>query len=410
MPRKRSSTVLTNVVTIFALALISAGSAWAGPKYKVLHAFGAGKDGGGLWGSLAFDAQGNLYGTTSGGGAYGDGTVFELTLGSNGIWSETILHSFPSFSDDGGGPTSTPILDAAGNLYASTEGGGTHYSGTVFELAQGSWTETILYNFCAMPKCSDGASPSAGLIMDGAGNLYGTAFYPFELSPSSGQWTLTVLHKFPSHKGDGTDAYQGVILDAAGNVYGATEGGGTGTQGCIQTGCGMDYELHHKPDGKWKEIALHNFGTGGDNMLISGGLLFDGMGNLYGATDGGVHAQGAIYRLSRGAGGHWKAAIQYSFKGGANGGGPAGSLVMDGSGSLYGVTVNGGDPFCGCGVVYRLAPGTNGKWKYTVLHRFTGNDGAQPYAAPILDSKGSLYGTTATGGAAGAGVVFELTP
>jgi uncharacterized repeat protein (TIGR03803 family) len=200
-----------------------------------------------------------------------------------------------------------------------------------------------------------------------------------------------------------------VILDASGNVYGATEGGGTGKQGCIETGCGIDYELHHTPDGKWKEIVLHDLGTG-DGMLISGGLILDGAGNLYGAADGGADAQGAIYRLKRGSNGHWKAAIQYSFIGGANGGGPSGALVMDKSGNLYGVTVNGGTASCGCGVVYRLSPRSNGKWKYSVLHRFTGYDGAQPYAALILDSKGNLYGTTATGGSGGSGVAFEITP
>jgi uncharacterized repeat protein (TIGR03803 family) len=244
--------------------------------------------------------------------------------------------------------------------------------------------------------------------MDPAGNLYGTADDPFELSRSSGRWKLTLLHKFPSFKGDGNGAYQGVILDSRGNVYGATEGGGTGNQGCIQTGCGIDYELRHTPDGKWKEIVLHDFGNG-DNMAISGALILDGEGNLYGAAGGGANNQGAVYRLSRQSNGHRKAAIQYSFTGGADGGDP-GDLVMDKSGNLYGATVNGGDPNCDCGVVFKLAPGSKGKWKYTVLHRFTGNDGAQPVAQLTLDSKGNLYGTTATGGAGGAGVAFELAP
>ncbi len=218
-----------------------------------------------------------------------------------------------------------------------------------------------------------------------------------------------LVDKFPSHQGDGEDAYQGVILDASGNVYGATEGGGTGKQGCISTGCGIDYELHHTPDGKWKEIVLHDFGTGGDDMMTSGGLILDAAGNLYGAAGGGAYNQGVVYRLKRESGGHWKAAIQYTFIGGADGGGP-GDLVMDKSGNLFGATVNGGDAHCGCGVVFKLAPGPKGKWKYSVLHRFTGYDGAQPYAALILDSKGNLYGTTATGGSGGAGVAFEITP
>ena len=408
MPQKKFQTASAKALMATALALILASSAWARPKYKVLHAFGSGNDGGGLWGSLAFDTKGNLYGTTSGGGAHGDGTVFELTPGSNGRWSETILHSFPSFPDDGGSPTSTPLLDAAGNLYTTADGG-THNSGIVLELAHGSWAETILYNFCAKPKCGDGGSPSAGLLMDGAGNLYGTAYYPFELSPSSGQWKLTVLHKFPSHQGDGEDAVGGVVLDAAGNVYGVTVYGGTGT-GCGE-GCGTAYELRHAVGGKWKESMLHDFHTtNGDGAFPDGTLILDSAGNLYGTTDiGGSSGNGTVFRLTRGSNGHWKETILHNFTGGKNGIEPGG-VAMDQTGSLYGTTIAGGDPNCGCGVVYKLTPASNGKRKYTVLHRFTGNDGAQPVAQLILDSKGNLYGTTATGGPGGAGVAFEVAP
>ena len=410
MPKTKFPPAPAKMLIVAAMVIICVSNAFAAPKYRVLHTFGSGKDGGGLWGSLAFDAHGNLYGTTSGGGAHGDGTVFELTPRSNGRWSETILHSFPSFPDDGGGPSSTPLLDAAGNLYATTEGGGTHYSGTVLELAHGSWAETILYNFCAKPKCGDGGSPSGGLLMDEAGNLFGTAYYPFELSPSSGQWKLTVLHKFPNHQGDGEGATGGVVLDTAGNVYGGTVYGGTGT-GCGE-GCGTAYELRHAVGGKWKESMLHDFHTtSGDGAFPEGPLILDSAGNLYGTTDiGGSSGNGTVYRLTRGSNGHWKETVLQNFAGGLNGFGPSGGAVMDKFGNLYGVTVNGGDPNCGCGVVYKLAPGSNGKWKYTVLHRFTGYDGAQPVATPILDSKGNLYGTTATGGAGGAGVAFEITP
>jgi len=389
------------------LAIVS--TALAGTKYRVVHAFGMGHDGGGLWGSLALDAKGNLYGTTSGGGTYGDGTVFELSPTSNGTWAETILHSFPSFSDDGGGPMSTPIVDSTGNLYATTEGGGGPYSyGTVFELRPGSgnWIETIIHRF----NRGELGSPMGPLIMSASGKLYGIAHDPFELSPDDGRWNITLLHHFPSYKGDGLGAYQGVILDAAGNVYGVTEGGGTGKSDiCIQTGCGTAYKLHRMSNRKWKETILHDFGTG-DDMAIPGGLLQDGSGNFYGAADGGAQLQGVIYKLSRDSSGHWKTTIQYSFTGGVNGGGPNSSLIMDKAGNLYGVTAAGGTAQCGCGVVYKLAPRSSGNWKYTVLHRFSGADGAQPSASLTLDSKGNLYGTTATGGAGGAGVAFEITP
>jgi uncharacterized repeat protein (TIGR03803 family) len=175
MRRRRLSSRLLAAIALVALTVTLTKIASAAPKYKVLHAFSGGADGGGLWGSLLLDQQGNLYGTTSGGGAYGQGTVFELSPGSHSRWTETVLHSFPSFPNDGQGPTSSLILDTTGDLFGTTLGGGDHDSGVAFELAHDSWAESILYNFCAEPKCSDGGSPYAGLVSDNAGNLYGTA-------------------------------------------------------------------------------------------------------------------------------------------------------------------------------------------------------------------------------------------
>jgi len=390
------------------LILILASRAWAGPKYKVLHAFGLGNDGGGLWGSLAFDAIGNLYGTTSGGGAHGDGTVFELTPESGGTWSEAVLHSFPSFPDDGGAPMSAPVLDGAGNLHGTTTGGGGGYKyGTVFELAPGSggWTETILHRF---GRNRPAGSPRGPLTIDKEGNLYGTAFNPFELSRSAGKWKLSILHTFPSYQGDGDSAVGGVIRDTAGNIFGVTVYGG-GSKICT-LGCGTAYELQYTARGKWKEHILHDFGTRNDNMVWpQGTLAIDSPGNVYGVALGGASNEGAVYRLTRGTG-SWRAAVLYNFTGGVNGGNPSGVVVMDSAGNLYGTTSEGGNGSCGCGVVYKLAPGSKGRWKYTVLHRFTGGDGAEPVAALIFDNKGNLYGTTATGGAGGAGVAFELAP
>jgi uncharacterized repeat protein (TIGR03803 family) len=408
MLRKRLLSVFISAAGVLAMTLILASAALAGPKYKVLHAFGSGNDGGGLWGSLVFDTKGNLYGTTSGGGPYGYGTVFELTPGPNGRWSETVLHSFKNNDPDGDIPYSSPIFDVAGNLYGTaTSGGGPGKYGTVFELTPGfgGWSLTVLHRF---GRNIPAGSPRGGLVMDPVGNLYGTADNPFELSPSSGRWKLTLLHKFPSYKGDGNGAY-GLIMDAAGNLYGITVHGGT-SRACGD-GCGTAYQLLRMPGGTWKESILHDFDTNNDDMAFPGGVLvLDSVGRLSGTAGGGPYAQGVVYRLTRGSDARWRAAIQYSFTGGANGDNPSGGVVMDKSGNLYGVTVYGGDPNCDCGVVYKLSPGANGKWKYTVLHRFTGYDGAQPYANLILDDKGNLYGTTATGGAGGAGVAFEVTP
>jgi uncharacterized repeat protein (TIGR03803 family) len=139
-------------------------------------------------------------------------------------------------------------------------------------------------------------------------------------------------------------------------------------------------------------------------------LALDASGNLYGTTaDGGTTGSGVIFKLSPASGGKWHESILYNIPGGAEGDEPAAGVVMDQAGNLYGTTIAGGSG-CDCGVVYELSPGKNGEWKYTVLHTFVGSDGAEPDANLILDGKGNLYGTTATGGSGGAGVAFELTP
>ena len=382
-----------------ALAVTLVTTAWADPKYKVLHSFTGGKDGGGLWGSLLLDKRGNLYGTTA------LNTVFELIPGSNGGWRLKVLHTFNG--NDGSGPMSGLIFDPAGNLYGTTPTGGAQHWGTVFRLSPSThgWKETVLHSFGFN---SQGCCPWAGVVMDNAGNLFGTAGVAFELSPGDGGWKETVLHDFTGQHGDGSGPYA-VTLDGAGNLYGETNMGGTST--LCGGGCGTVYELRRTSGGGWKEHILHDFGTGGDELGFPGGtLVLDQGGNLYGTAGGGRYAHGAVYRLRRQSDGRWKTAIQHSFSGGAGGDGPSGGVAMDPAGNLYGVTTNGGDANCGCGVVYKLKPSSGGKWTYTVLHRFTGYDGAQPIAQLILDRKGNLYGTTITGGAGGYGVAFEITP
>ncbi len=401
MPRKPAF-LFRSAIGILAMTLLAASGVLASPKFKVLHSFGASGDGVGAWSSLAMDAQGNLYGTTSGGGPYGDGTVFELTLDQNGTWTESILHSFPSSGDDGGLPMGTPILDG-GNLYATTEGGGgPNTYGTVFELTPGEkqWEETILHRFVR----GTAGSPTGPLIMDGMGNLYGTADDAFELSPEGPEpWNFILLHKFTwGSKG-------GLAMDPAHNLYGTTMHGGTSKE--CGGGCGTAYELHRDSDGTWKEYTLHNFGTGNDDMAFPEGVVaLDNKGNLYGVAGGGAHRDTVLYRLGRDPSGHWRTTILYSFGVSKDGIGAVGSVVFDKAGNIYGVTAAGGDSNCGCGVVYKITPKAKGKWTYTVLHRFKGYDGVQPYARPMLDDNGNLYGTTVLGGVFGGGVAFELTP
>jgi uncharacterized repeat protein (TIGR03803 family) len=246
--------------------------------------------------------------------------------------------------------------------------------------------------------------------MDVTGNLYGVAYGAFELSPEPGGWKETVLHDFNGKNGDGSGAFAGLTLDHSGNLYGITEQGGGG--GC-GGGCGISFELHKKADGEWAETITHTFGikNGDGESPGLGALTIDGSGNLYGTTaGGGSTGYGTVFKLTRGPNGHWMETVLHSFEGGTNGVEPSAGVVVDRSGNLYGTTIAGGDSDCGCGLVYKLAPRPGGKWEYTVLHTFTGSDGAQPDANLILDDKGNLYGTTATGGTYGGGVAFELTP
>ena len=265
----------------------------------MLHSFGNGTDGRGPVGGLIFDAAGNLYGMTIQGGTYcsgsgGCGTVFELTPAAGGSWTEQVLYSFcPQglpCTTDGYYPRAGLIFDGAGNLYGTTDNGGTYHDGTVFELtpaAGGTWTEKVLHNFNL--NGTDGALPLGSLILDAAGNLYGTTSNGgtytsrgtvFELTPTAGGgWTETVLHSF----GNGTDGVTpeaGLIFDAAGNLYGTTTGGGTYYGGTV-------FELTPAAGGGWTEQVLHSFGSGTDGAYADTGLIFDAAGNLYGTTDDG---------------------------------------------------------------------------------------------------------------------------
>jgi uncharacterized repeat protein (TIGR03803 family) len=397
-----------------ALIVLVSLAAQGQNQFQVLHAFGSGSDGGGLWSSVVFDKQGNLYGATSGGGDYGYGTVFELSPASGGQWTETVLHSFENGDPDGDEPNGGVVFDAAGNLYETTGTGGVHQGGTLFEMMPGlsGWGLNVLYSFCSRPQCSDGGFPWAGPLMDKAGNLYGTAHNAFEFSPGPDGGVETVLHDFTGQNGDGDGAAAGVIMDNAGNLYGTTINGG-GLGGCIPLGCGTAYRLSPvrvAAEGLWTERILYRFGSFmGDGEIPSlGQLTMDRRGSLYGATHiGGTAGYGTVFRLTDvpvTPGGVWVETILYNFTSAAYG--PGGGVTFDRAGNLYGTTIYGGGT--GCGVVYELSPVQGGKWQYTLLHSFLGSDGCQPDANLTLGPDGNLYGTTATGGAGGAGVVFEI--
>lgn len=256
-------------------------------KETILHSFQwNGIDGFGPFGGLVLDKKGNLYGTTAYGGAHGDGTVFELTPSG----AETILYSFDWNGTDGYNPESTLLLDAEGNLYGTTSNGGTYGYGTVFKLTA-SGSETILHSFGAS---GDGYYPSAKLTFGKKGNLYGTTGTGgaygygtvFEL-PSSG--SETILHSFNADGTDGTNPEAGLVLGKKGVLYGTTVSGGAF---CSPAGCGTVFEL----TAKGKESVLHSFGPVGDGYYPYGGLVLDKQGNLYGTTyDGGYETGECAY-------------------------------------------------------------------------------------------------------------------
>jgi len=327
-------------------------------------------------GGLVADKNGHLYGTTSGGGTYGYGTVFELKPSGSG-WAEAVLYNFCAQSKcaDGSNPFAGLLL-YGGNFYGTTQQGGAHGYGTVFELTHSgsAWSETVLYSFCAMFECADGGYPSASLTFDKKGNLYGTALLGgvyangvvFELTNSGSGWNETVLYSFCTASGcaDGSWPEAGLTFDQMGNLYStAWQGGNLDCQDPAFAGCGVVFQLSPPGNGggPWTENVLYSFCSAtncADGHNPSAGLIFDAKGNLYGATfDGGDTSQGC-------------------------------------GGSRY-----------GCGVIFELTPppGGSGPWTETVLHTFTGGDGAGPAARLAFDSKGHLYGATSS-------TVFRLTP
>jgi uncharacterized repeat protein (TIGR03803 family) len=330
---------------------------------------------------LIMDGRGNLYGTTSVGGTSisvhgcGCGTVFELSPTGSGGWRETVLHSFHAGSDGSTPSFAGVIMDAAGNLYGTTSYGGIYGYGIVFELsprAGGGWTETVLHSF---GNGDDGSWPQAGLTIDSAGNLYGTTFWGgiyrrctggnggcgtvFELSPSPGSgWTETVVHSFNGV--DGWGPRSTLILDAGGNLFGTTEIGGVNPCASGSAGCGTVFELSPSPGGGWTETVLHTFGhpaTDGSHPWT--GVTMDAAGNLYGATlDGGIYGYGTVFEMSPREGGGWIETVLQNFNI-TDGLSPYGLPVTDQAGNIYGTTYDGGSGLLcpgGCGVVWEITP------------------------------------------------------
>ncbi len=294
---------------------------------------------------LIQDSQGNLYGTTTQGGANGRGTALELNSNNQ----ESVLYSFCSASEcaDGIWPYASLILDAAGNLYGTTSGAGAFGGGTVFEV-NNSGIET-LYNFCSLSNCADGQAPKAALVQDAAGNFYGTTVYGgnkygtvFELDSLGVE---TVLYAFCAMPGctDGSFPNGSLILDSAGNIFGTTYDGGSGTNG-VGTIFKVDNADHETVPYSFCSVAGC---TDGD--LPTSALIQDTGGNFYGTTfEGGAVNWGTVFKLDQ----NNQETVLHSFGSGNDGGFPAAALIPDSGGNLYGTTSGGGA--YGRGTVFEL--------------------------------------------------------
>ncbi|HEY4114690.1 MAG TPA: choice-of-anchor tandem repeat GloVer-containing protein [Rhizomicrobium sp.] len=378
-------------------------------KEKVIHSFQAGEDGSFPEGGLVVDSHGNFYGTTQEGGSHdcgggGCGTVFRLRPGGK----ETILHVFAQ-QNDGVFPVPGLAIDSDGNLYGTTlNGGGDCSCGSVFKVTPRG-KETLLHIFAGG---SDGAFPVSALLLDGAGNLYGTTSGGGLDCMGTGVYCGTVFKIAANGKfgtiysftggSDGMDSTTALFLAQDGNFYGTTDDGGVDCDGTGQ-GCGTIFKL--TPEGS--ETVLYRFEGGSHGAYPAAGVTMDGAGNLFGTTnnggfncDGSGAGCGVVFELTADG----QEFGLHTFAGGDDGANPQAAPVSDAAGNLYGTTVEGGSRLGG-GVVYQIKPGGQEK----ILYAFSGGrDGGGPFAGLIMDVSGNLYGTTFTGGTYSGGTVFRV--
>lgn len=412
------------LLTTLAFFLLLPG-AW-GQTFKVLHSFGASGDGQWPEGGQVLGGQGNIYGVTEigppGNGCLGDegcGTVYQLKPHSDGTWTESVIHAFNG--SDAAFPLASPILDPQGNLYGTADGhaGAGTFPSVVYQLtpsSNGTWTESILYQFPSSPDNQPGA-----LTLDPAGNVYGVADngglnqsgYIYRLNRASGwqeQYLLLFDRTYPYLSG--LSPQGPITLDGNGNLYVATILGGT-------YNCGVVFKLTGQGGFFWKETVLHDFACAADGFYPIG-ATFGPDGSLYGVTQiGGDRGSflcgcGTVFKLTPNSDGTWTKTTLYAFRGGPNDGAyPVNGLVFDQAGNIYSTTDGGGNRSCqgGCGTVFKLTPSSGGQYTESILHFFTdGPDGAYPISTMAIDGAGNLYGATYQGGTYGDGVAFEITP
>jgi uncharacterized repeat protein (TIGR03803 family) len=325
----------------------------------VLYDFQGNGDGFNSTAPLIFDHKGNLYGMANCSSVdCASPVVFELMPGSNGAWTESVLYTL-GWQDCGHLNCQGVSFDSTGHLYGMTKNGG-YGNGTIFRLSQVSsrnWREVVVHVFRGG---ADGSAGNGLLAFDASRNVYGTTddggsnHLGDVFKVTAGVGFLPVLYSFRGGT-DGVSPSAGVVFDSAGNLYGVTAAGGT-------AGAGTVYKLTPNSDGSWSESVLYSFQGGSDAAGPNSTLNFDTAGNLYGSAGGGAYGHGAIFRLMPSSGGQWTESVVYSFTGGLDGDGPSGGLIFDNAGNLYGTTIHGGayptcndEPYCG-GVAYELTP------------------------------------------------------
>jgi uncharacterized repeat protein (TIGR03803 family) len=337
-----------------------AGSDWI---LKTLYSF-SGPDGAIPYGGVTFGPDGALYGITAQGGSDNEGTIYRLTPQASLCksfscpWNLTTLHSFVGGGDGRLPYLVAPIFGAEGNLYGTTGLGGANGQGAIFQAVDsgGTWTESVIHS---MDSFTEGSYPPSSVVADQAGNLYGvvedspTGFGAvFELNASTG-WTLSILHNFTGDH-DGEAPIGSLIVDAAGNLFGTTS---TCPSGCD----GVVFELSPVGSG-WTYTLLYSF-TGPNNGGPAGPLTMDPSGNLYGtAVTSGANGYGSVFKLTRTQSG-WTYSSLHDFDR-SDGAGPYGGVVLDSSGNIYGTAAYGGalggnctgPGGVGCGVIFQITP------------------------------------------------------
>jgi uncharacterized repeat protein (TIGR03803 family) len=358
--------------------------------FSVIYTFIGGTEGATPLANLLL-YQGVLYGATSGGGAHNAGTVFQVDTTT---MAETVLHSFKGGPSDGAAPFAGLIRDQSGNLYGASYGGGAHLFGTVFKIPEAGGF-TLMHSFKGPP--SEGAGPAGTLVMDHAGNLYGTTYSGGDTEGYGTVFEITAGGDYmtgQSFSPDGALPRAGLLLVKSA-LYGTTFGGPARLYG------GTVFEVGVTP-------PLYTFTGGADGSQPQASVISDGLGNLYGtASAGGTGSFGAgngvVFEVNIATG---QETVLYTFMG-LDGADPAGSLVRDADGNLYGTTRLGGA--FGYGTVFELDTLGN----LTTLYTFTGGaDGASPFAGLVLDGSGNFWGVASAGGSAAApggfGTVFEI--